>query len=409
MERIKLLISRITGSLWFLPALYAAGAIVLVFAAPLTRFIVPDALAELIEEEALRTILNVLSSSLLAVTIFSLTTMATSLKAVSDAATPRARPILIKGGGAQNAIATFLGAFIFSMIGLVALNSGMLGGGGATMLFALTGLATLMVVIVLIQWIRQLSTLGDVEDAISKVEAATRNAFRTLACLPPSAGQSALGKAKPYALRAERPGYVQMIDLPALEDTAKRLDVRVEVLAIPGDRCGPALELARVYGADSAKMAQKLLPCFVRGSVRTLEADPRLGLTALSEIGSRALSPGINDPGTAISAVRALERCFAGWCEVLNDAGDREALSRVVYPGLDAAEALREPVIALARDGAAQLEVMRALGQLCATASELDGLDLGKETSALKAEIVERASTAMAHKSDIVRLKEAIG
>ncbi|WP_439634075.1 DUF2254 domain-containing protein [Glycocaulis sp.] len=409
MERIKLLIGRITGSLWFLPALYAGGAMALVFAAPLAEFIVPDVLADAIEQDAIRTILNVLSSSLLAVTIFSLTTMATSLKAVSDAATPRARPILIQGGGAQSAIATFLGAFIFSMIGLVALNSGLLAEGGEAMLFALTVLATLMVVIVLIQWIRQLSTLGDVEDAISKVEAATQDAFRALACLPPSAGQSVLGKGGAYALRAERPAYVQMIDLRALDHTAKRLDVHVEVLAVPGDRCGPALELARVYGADSAETAQKLLPCFVRGSVRTLEADPRLGLTALSEIGSRALSPGVNDPGTAISAVRALERCFAGWCEVLSDAADREALSRVVYPGLDAAEALREPVIALARDGAGQLEVMRALGQLCATASELEGLELGKETSALKAEIVERASTAMAHKSDIVRLKEAIG
>lgn len=409
MERIKLLIGRITGSLWFLPALYAGGAIVLVFAAPLAEFIVPDALADAIEQDAIRTILNVLSSSLLAVTIFSLTTMATSLKAVSDAATPRARPILIQGGGAQNAIATFLGAFIFSMIGLVALNSGLLAEGSEAMLFALTVLATLMVVVVLIQWIRQLSTLGDVEDAISKVEAATHNAFQALACLPPSAGRSVLGEGKAYALRSAKPGYVQMIDLRALDDAAKRLDVRVEVLAIPGDRCGPALELARVYGADSAETAQKLLPCFVRGNVRTLEADPRLGLTALSEIGSRALSPGINDPGTAISAIRALERCFAGWCEVLSDAADREALSRVVYPGLDAAEALRDPVIALGRDGAGQLEVMRALSELCVTAGGLERLNLADEAKTLTTEIVDRASSAMAHKSDIARLKDAAG
>ena len=408
MERIKLLIGRIAGSLWFLPALYAAGAIALVFAAPLAEFIVPEALAEAIEEDAIRTILNVLSSSLLAVTIFSLTTMATSLKAVSDAATPRARPILIRGGGAQNAIATFLGAFIFSMIGLVALNSGFLGTGGEAMLFALTVLATLMVVVVLIQWIRQLSTLGDVEDAISKVEIATRDALLALTCEPPSADSSVLGSGKPHALCAARPGYIQMIDLRALDKAAARLGVSVEVAALPGDRCGPALELARVYGADNARTAEKLLPCFVRGDGRTLEADPRLGLTALSEIGSRALSSGINDPGSAVSAIRALERCFAVWSEAVRKADDREGLSCVVYPDLDAAAALRAPVVALARDGASQLEVMRALLELCATVGRLPGLGLAAEVKALTREILQRASAAMAHKSDITSLKDAL-
>jgi uncharacterized membrane protein len=408
MDRIKLLIRRVTGSLWFLPALYAAGAIALVFAAPLAEFIVPDAVADAIEEEAISTILNVLSSSLLAVTIFSLTTMATSLKAVSDAATPRARPILIRGGSAQNAIATFLGAFIFSMIGLVTLNSGFLGAGGEALLFAFTMIATLMVVIVLIQWIRQLSTLGDVEDAISKVESATQEAFGALACQPVSADPGALGNGTPHVLRASRPGYLQMIDLRALEQAADRLGVTVEVCAVPGDRCGPALDLARVRGAHSEKDAQKLMPCFVRGDVRTLEADPRLGLTALSEIGSRALSPGVNDPGSAISAIRALERCFAGWSDAACEATDRKTLERVVYPRLDAASALRDPVIALGRDGAHQLEVARALVELCATAGTLEALDLSREAKSLSAEIVERARAAMTHKSDISRLQDAM-
>ncbi|MGP1274190.1 MAG: DUF2254 domain-containing protein [Caulobacterales bacterium] len=409
MERIKLWIGRITSSLWFLPALYATGAIVLVFAAPLAEFLVPEALAEAIEQDALRTILNVLSSSLLAVTIFSLTTMATSLKAVSDAATPRARPILIRGGGAQNAIATFLGAFLFSMIGLVALNSGVLGNGGEAMLFALTVLATLMVVVVLIHWIRQLSTLGDVEDAIAKVEAATINAFRTLACLPPPAPRSVLGRTKGQALSAAVPGYLQMVDLRALDEEAARQDVKVEVLALPGERCGPGLELARVHGANAKDAAKKLIACFVCGRVRTLEADPRLGLSALSEIGSRALSPGVNDPGSAISAIRALERCFAGWNREAEKDRDTAALERVVYAPLEAALALREPVIALARDGAAQLEVMRALGELCSMASGLDQLDLASEAKALRREILDRAGSAMAHEGDIARLKDAIG
>jgi len=407
MERIKLIVGRIVGSLWFLPALYAAGAMGVVLAAPLTQFLVPAQVADAIDVEAVRTVLNILSSSLLAVTIFSLTTMATSLKGVSDAASPRARPILIRGGSAQNAIATFLGAFIFSVIGLVALNGGLLGAGGEAVLFALTVIATLMVVIVLIQWIRQLSTLGDVEDAISKVDHAAQAAFRTLACLPGPADRSTLGKGKSLLLHAERPGYVQMIDYRALDDAARKLGATVDVTAQPGERCGPSRELAKVYGADTDDAASTLLPCFVCGERRTLEADPRFGLTALSEIGSRALSPGVNDPGTAISAVSALERCFAGWNDALREAHECEPLARVFYPAMDDGQVLREPVIALARDGAGQLEVMRALIELCSMAGDLDRLDLAAEAKSLTAEIIERASAAMAHKSDIARLKDA--
>ena len=309
----------------------------------------------------------------------------------------------------KNAIATFLGAFIFSVIGLVSLNGGLLGSGAEAVLFALTVIATLMVVVVLIQWIRQLSTLGDVEDAISKVEVAAQAAFRAQARLPGPAERSALGKGKPYLLYAQRPGYVQMVDFRALDDAAEKLDVTVEVTALPGERCGPSRELAKVFGADSAETAARLLPCFVRGERRTLEADPCFGLTALSEIGSRALSPGVNDPGTAISAIRALERCFAEWSDAVNDAPECAPLSRVVYPAIDAAQALREPVIALARDGASQLEVLRALIELCSLAARLDRLNLSHEAKSLTAEIIERASAAMAHKSDVSRLKDAAG
>ncbi|MEZ5202287.1 MAG: DUF2254 family protein [Micropruina glycogenica] len=41
---------------------------------------------------------------------------------------------------------------------------------------------------------------------------------------------------------------------------------------------------------------------------RTYDQDPRLGLVALAEIAIRALSPAVNDPGTAIEVLGALER-----------------------------------------------------------------------------------------------------
>jgi uncharacterized membrane protein len=45
--------------------------------------------------------------------------------------------------------------------------------------------------------------------------------------------------------------------------------------------------------------------------MRYFEEDPRFGLITLSEIASRALSPAVNDPGTAIQIISSHIRLFS--------------------------------------------------------------------------------------------------
>jgi uncharacterized membrane protein len=47
------------------------------------------------------------------------------------------------------------------------------------------------------------------------------------------------------------------------------------------------------------------------GFERTLEQDPGFGLRQLTDIGCKALSPGINDPYTAVQAIEHLAVLFA--------------------------------------------------------------------------------------------------
>ena len=65
--------------------------------------------------------------------------------------------------------------------------------------------------------------------------------------------------------------------------------------------------LAKLYG--SASVLQELdvgaaIRSFVRtGAMRTPVQDPEYPITQLNQLTARALSPGINDPGTAITAI----------------------------------------------------------------------------------------------------------
>ncbi len=89
---------------------------------------------------------------------------------------------------------------------------------------------------------------------------------------------------------------------------------------------------------------------------RTYEQDPRLGMIALAEIGSRALSPAVNDPGTAVEVLGAMERALT---ELLTCPRDEDApqFPRVHVPAVELTAVVEDAFRPIARDGAGMVEV----------------------------------------------------
>ena len=83
----------------------------------------PTEFNKLIGLDGVDDLLGVLANTLLAVAIFSLGIMVSSLQAAASAATPRARPLLMQDRTAQNAISVFIGGFIFAIVGTVGLST----------------------------------------------------------------------------------------------------------------------------------------------------------------------------------------------------------------------------------------------------------------------------------------------
>lgn len=79
---------------------------------------------------------------------------------------------------------------------------------------------------------------------------------------------------------------------------------------------------------------------------------------AQSEIARRALSPAVNDPGTAIDVVGTLLRLFVLWNEPAS-AADDDALKfdRVEVPEIAVRDMFDDAFTAIARDGAGMVEV----------------------------------------------------
>ena len=122
--RIRFLANRIGERLWVKPLLMCVVSIVGVFGAKMVDGTgIGDRVPE-ITRDLLETLLTIMSSSMLVIATFAVASMVSSYASASSTATPRSFTLVVADDVSQNALSTFIGAFIFSIVALIVLKSG---------------------------------------------------------------------------------------------------------------------------------------------------------------------------------------------------------------------------------------------------------------------------------------------
>lgn len=103
-------------------------------------------------------------------------------------------------------------------------------------------------------------------------------------------------------------GYLQLIDADALMALASEEDLLLRLERRPGHYLVKGRAMVMVWPGDrvTETLMGKMNAAFVLGSQRTAAQDIEFSFHQLVEIAVRALSPGINDPFTAIACVDRL-------------------------------------------------------------------------------------------------------
>jgi len=109
-------------------------------------------------------------------------------------------------------------------------------------------------------------------------------------------------------IRAARDGYVQSIDIGRLQKLATTEDLVFRVERGPGTYVVEDRPLVHIWPAVrvTSRLADRVNAAFVIGSSRTPGQDIAFAVDQLVEIAVRALSPGVNDPFTAVRCVDRL-------------------------------------------------------------------------------------------------------
>ncbi len=115
------------------------------------------------------------------------------------------------------------------------------------------------------------------------------------------------------SVKCPKNGYLQYVDSEALMETVSKNDAFLTLHYRPGAHLLPGVELAVLHTHDKwgDEKLKKLMGHIVIGKTKTAQQDLEYSIHQMVEIAARALSPGVNDPYTAIACVDNLASTMA--------------------------------------------------------------------------------------------------
>ncbi|UJF23715.1 DUF2254 domain-containing protein [Suttonella sp. R2A3] len=369
MYRFWLWLRQPENTLWAMPTLGALFATLIVVAsALLPDYLWPqDISLPDIELSTIESLLDVLASSMLAVTTFSLSIMVSAFASAAGGATPRATQLVMADDNTRLAIASFISAFIYSVIAKTALGMGYYQQNGRFLLFIATILVLLYLIAILIRWVHTLSQLGRMNNTIHKIELQSESTLRAYRSNPYLGAGAREPDGEPVLwLTNKAMGYLTHINMSSINNLAEKGDFRLHIVVRPGKLLYPGDYLAKVYGyLPEDKDVQALRDGFVVQANRSYDQDPRYGMIVLGEVAERALSPAVNDPGTAIKVMNVFARLLIA---VKGDEGSRidppyYRLSIVEFSEEDLLIQAFDPLL---RDGASNVDIAQRAQKILA-------------------------------------------
>jgi uncharacterized membrane protein len=314
-DRARNVLYRLRGSLWFLPALMSAAAMggayaLLVLGVDFSARADAD-LWWLFSGDAgtARDLLSTLLSGMITMTSLVVSITVVVLALAAGQLGPRLVWIFVRDRQIQAVLGLFLATILYNLVVLRSLDVQQRP--DEVPHLAVTAGSALVVVCLfaLLFYLHKISRSIISDTVVHRVARELEQAVSRLA------PDGAVDEPEPAALvgddriaswvALDRGGYVQVIDHDALVRLGREANVRLRVAVRPGEF---VLRAGRHVGVLPARELREdevraIRAAFVIGPERSPAQDLAYSIRHLVEIALRALSPGINDPFTAIAAL----------------------------------------------------------------------------------------------------------
>lgn len=300
---------------WVVPALWSLAAIALGLSVPSADatwladhlpFLFPG------DVDGARSVLGTIAGAMISVTGLVFSNTMVVLQLAGSQFSPRLLQTFLQDRTTQQTLGVFVASFVYS---LTVLRS--IGDSDAPVpqvAVTISYLWVLAAVAMFIAFISHITASVGVDTVVRRAADDTRALLQRsdrrrdeLPTLRPDLAD--LGH--PAVAAATRSGYLDGLDLERLRRQAERHDVRIEVLHPLGTFLVEGMPLTLVHGGGAGDAAAVAWDDVLSGAIdltdaRSTDQDPSFGFRRLVDIAERALSPGINDPTTAVQVIDQL-------------------------------------------------------------------------------------------------------
>ena len=325
MSRIRNIFALLRGQLWIIPLLLSALALALALWLLTTG-------ADLLERwdgehwwlysgdaSTARGLLSSLLSGLMTMTSLIVSVTFVILTLAANQLGPRLISTFMADRQIQTVLGLFLGTILYMVVVLRSLDE-TLGPKGVPHIAVTIGSAlTIVCLFALLFYVHKIARSIIADNIVAQVAGdLQRNIHDMLAEDPDVAESNSPPVVKPRAgaVSLDRTGYIQVIDYDALVVLAYQEHALLQVKVRAGHfvlRNGEHV-VVHAQGPLDPAVNKAIRSAFVVGAERSPAQDLEYSLRQLVEIALRALSPGINDPFTAIAVINqlgaALEEIF---------------------------------------------------------------------------------------------------
>ena len=308
----------VLASLWFIPLCFVIAAIVLSRSS-----VVLDHTLQLDREPGLTlpsdaATMTVVASTIAAAMLTFLgvvfTTTLVAVQLASSQYSPRIVRLFVRSRLTQFTLGTFLATFVFALNALLAVRQDR--EEIPVITFAITFVFVLGTLVMFVAFLHGMVRLLRVQHLVRLTAdanlAVVEHAFPasdTYVDAPAPASESAtraVGLGSDPGFR-HPPHVLQAVDVAGLADLAARHDAWIELCVPVGGSVLSTGTVARVHAPDPAAVPDDAVrDRLLLGHERSTLQDPGFGFRQLVDVASRALSPAVNDPTTAVQALHRI-------------------------------------------------------------------------------------------------------
>jgi len=324
----------IENKIYFIPSIYAISATIVSIIVIFIEYQYTNILLNILPSyfftsyDLSKTILSTIAGSLFAMITVSFSTIMVVLTMYSSQFSPRTMQDFLKNKVTLKVLGIFIAGFIYSILTLLFIDDSMQGSGESIIFSAMIGVIVAIVCLgyfvyfihhaansvqvnLLIESLKE-----EVIEIVDKIEARNNSNDQIRNEAPDNLNK--MLERDSCEIHPKQSGYIQVIYDIELTKLADEYDIIVRAEKMIGDYVTENTVVFKIWqlnkDADQfneeklAEIKNKILGNLVINNERSKKNDIEFGLLKLTEVALRAISPGINDPNTAIFCINQL-----GW------------------------------------------------------------------------------------------------